>query len=694
MMARKLQILILLTFLSFCFPAYSFGQAKDSNPSLLLVRNYTINDYKASCQNWDIHVSEDGALYAANNSGLLEFDGNTWYLCKTPQKEILYKVRKQNDTIYMKGEKQDAYWLYDTEKNLVYYPLEDTLPASLFLQRYHTKAYPVPDKVANARPTVYIQIPDLNIVGTEHGVFFLDKEGTILQHLSTDNQLQDNFVHAICVQDETRIWLALDNGITQVDIDPGINILSKRSETGRLINAELQGTDIYIHTNFGYFKRSLSQDESFTPIPYKEAEKVLNKKTVVSSLKPQDIFTDLQSLDYFSQAEYIYPTFDSMYWLIYQNEARLLKKEDETTTTLKCRILFDNYNIHLTTRGPHFFTLNDSLYAISTMQGILLLNLRQLISGTLTLTMPTFRNIVYQDMNGLHYLRPDTNYIELPHRFQEVNLYVGTTVFTPNHQISYLLEGVSTQWSAWQDDGKILFSQLPEGTYTLRVRKYVTRGTFPELTLTIRVLPAWYNTASAYFTYILLILSGIWGYLKYNQKRLKKEEQAEKVQADQQEQYKQEILRNKNLETELQNKNNELMIQISAVVRRNQAIQSFLTELDAQKEQLGDRYPNKLYKKLQKLMKDALEDKEDWLLFEAYFKHAHQHFLEILQQRFPDLTTGDLRICCLLRMNMSTKEIASLLNISVRSVELRRYRLRKRMGLENEINLVEFLMKL
>ena len=82
-------ILILLTFiLMTCFPVDLFGQGGDM-ALYLSVQNYTIDDYKASCQNWDIHVSENGVLYAANNSGLLEFDGNTWQRFATLGREII-----------------------------------------------------------------------------------------------------------------------------------------------------------------------------------------------------------------------------------------------------------------------------------------------------------------------------------------------------------------------------------------------------------------------------------------------------------------------------------------------------------------------------------------------------------------------------------------------------------------------------
>ena len=108
------------------------------------------------------------------------------------------------------------------------------------------------------------------------------------------------------------------------------------------------------------------------------------------------------------------------------------------------------------------------------------------------------------------------------------------------------------------------------------------------------------------------------------------------------------------LEAELQNKNNELTLQTTALVKRNQAIQSLLEELEKQKETLGERYPNKLYIRMKTLMEETLNNQADWVLFESYFNSTHQNFMDRLRQRYSDLTTGDLRICCLLRMNLST----------------------------------------
>ncbi|HWK99165.1 MAG TPA: LuxR C-terminal-related transcriptional regulator, partial [Parapedobacter sp.] len=64
-----------------------------------------------------------------------------------------------------------------------------------------------------------------------------------------------------------------------------------------------------------------------------------------------------------------------------------------------------------------------------------------------------------------------------------------------------------------------------------------------------------------------------------------------------------------------------------------------------------------------------------------------------LKADHPELVPNDMKLCAYLRMNMSSKEIASLLNITTRGVEIRRYRLRKKLNLAPGKNLTEFLME-
>lgn len=705
-------LLILLLSLWVAFPARS---TVDLPP--FRIQNYTVDDYKASCQNWDLAVSYNGLLYVANNSGLLTYDGNTWRVYPLPDRSPLTHITFFNDTIYTQGPTSKGYWLPDAYGRQAYHPL-DVFPPGVGFKK-PAPSSPFLPYVPDAQPTAFADAGPFRFIGTARdGLYVADTTGEVLTRFSTQNFLPDNIVRALCVQDVNLVWAAFDNGLSQIETDPSVLLIGKRAEIGKLQDARLQNDTLYIRTNAGYFKRPLANGQAFRSIPqgeqaYLPAHGWVNLSDSDSppasfiseepdSFLPEgpdsllsvaSLFQDPASLGTFAEADGVYPAHDHLYWLTAGNEAGLFHL-DQGKGTLKCRILFDNYNINLVTSGKRIFSLNDSLDLVSTMQGALLLNTRRLIAGSLGgLTIPRFRQISYTDAEGPHPLRPDTTKIVLPHSFQELTVYVGTTVFTPHHQISYKLEGVSTEWSPWQKSGKISFLQLPEGKYELRVRKYVVKGPYPEISLLIEVRPPWYNTVWAYLMYILLIWLAGQTALREHLRHLRREEQRRQEAERQAEAQKLQQMKSEMLEAELQNKNNELLLQTSALVKRNQAIQSFLNELIQQKETLGDRYPNKLYSKLRSLMEEALNDQAAWLQFESYFNGAHRHFMDRLREQYADLTTGDLRICCLLRMNLSTKEIASLLNISVRAVELRRYRLRKRLGLEGETNLVEFLMK-
>ena len=82
---------------------------------------------------------------------------------------------------------------------------------------------------------------------------------------------------------------------------------------------------------------------------------------------------------------------------------------------------------------------------------------------------------------------------------------------------------------------------------------------------------------------------------------------------------------------------------------------------------------------------------EDWGHFAMHFDKVHADFLARLRDRYPQLTPRDHKLCAFLRMNLNSKEIAPLLFISVRGVEISRYRLRKKLGLDAEANLTDSL---
>ena len=94
------------------------------------------------------------------------------------------------------------------------------------------------------------------------------------------------------------------------------------------------------------------------------------------------------------------------------------------------------------------------------------------------------------------------------------------------------------------------------------------------------------------------------------------------------------------------------------------------------------------------MIKTNIAQDGEWDEFNMRFKKVHPDFYNVLHQRFPDLTQNDVRICALMRLNLGSREMASMLGINVRSVDQSKYRIRKRLKLEPEDNLLTFIQEL
>ena len=100
---------------------------------------------------------------------------------------------------------------------------------------------------------------------------------------------------------------------------------------------------------------------------------------------------------------------------------------------------------------------------------------------------------------------------------------------------------------------------------------------------------------------------------------------------------------------------------------------------------------------IKKLIKTLGEDDnidKEWENFTKHFDKVHSDFVASLKEKHSTITGNELKLSAYLRMNLSTKEIAQLMNISVRGVEISRYRLRKKLGISSETNLFDYLMSI
>jgi DNA-binding CsgD family transcriptional regulator len=177
----------------------------------------------------------------------------------------------------------------------------------------------------------------------------------------------------------------------------------------------------------------------------------------------------------------------------------------------------------------------------------------------------------------------------------------------------------------------------------------------------------------------------------------------EKLQHEQREFLKQEAIaneqqivtiKNEQLQADLAGKSRELANSAMNLVYKNELLQKISEELAHLKDGSGKHLAEDQLRRIQKVINEGMNDERDWNIFERSFNEAHENFFKKLKAGHPDLVPNDLKLCAYLRMNMSSKEMASLLNISLRGVEIRRYRLRKKLNLEHDKNLTEFLIEL
>jgi len=153
------------------------------------------------------------------------------------------------------------------------------------------------------------------------------------------------------------------------------------------------------------------------------------------------------------------------------------------------------------------------------------------------------------------------------------------------------------------------------------------------------------------------------------------------------------ILEKDKLEKDMLIKNKELTTNVMYMLQKNELISSISHRLLSLKAKLNDE--NKEH--IQRIIFDLQSgtDKEVWEEFEYRFQNVHEDFYKKLQEKFPDLTPAEIKLAAFLRLNMTTKDIASITGQSVDSLITARYRLRKKLGITNqEVNLVNFLLNI
>jgi outer membrane protein assembly factor BamB/DNA-binding CsgD family transcriptional regulator len=237
------------------------------------------------------------------------------------------------------------------------------------------------------------------------------------------------------------------------------------------------------------------------------------------------------------------------------------------------------------------------------------------------------------------------------------------------------------------------YTRLRHGNYTFRaiVRDFSGKE-LSRISYDFRIKPPFYWSFYAVIIYSLLFICLI--FASYFLLRWKIKRSRLKITLEQEQwRLKENELKNSNLQTELTFKSKEMANAAFMLISKNNILSEVKSELSAQKEELGARYPEKYYDRIVRIIDSGINLEDSWEVFRANFDMIHKNFFRNLKKTYPQLTSNDLKVCALLRLNLSTKDMAQFLGNTVRGVDSARYRLRKKLKLPGETDIVEFLIR-
>ncbi len=335
-------------------------------------------------------------------------------------------------------------------------------------------------------------------------------------------------------------------------------------------------------------------------------------------------------------------------------------------------------NLSLVTASENISILNDSLSLICLDVGFILHNSLQSKHQVVKLTAPNLEYIhTDRDLNSA-YANLDKR-IQIPYKDNTVTIgFSVNNAFAENLFVEYFLEGVDDTWCQPVQRNSISYARLPQGSYTLRLRTTDGLNNYSaDTVIHFEILPPWYKTIWWYFTCCLFTVFALFVAFWFMRRRF---------------QHKHLRLMNEQLQNEIEEKNAEMFTQTSFIIRKNELILKLKEIVDDICERNTQKGLIPFYHKINTLLANNLDTEDDWKMFLIKFEQKHHNFFRTLKKSYPLLTNNDLRLCACLKLNMDTKDIASLMNLSVRAIENNRYRLRKKLDLIPTQNLNEFFL--
>jgi DNA-binding CsgD family transcriptional regulator len=291
-----------------------------------------------------------------------------------------------------------------------------------------------------------------------------------------------------------------------------------------------------------------------------------------------------------------------------------------------------------------------------------------------------------------------------------IRFHYALMSFTREAPVVYRYKLDNEDWSGETTATVKEYSNLPEGEHVFVVEALGESRNSPLFDeFHFIILTPWYRSAWAYSLYFLLFVSLLLALWRWDDKRIKKKKQQMELTKsreilEKEEQYKKETekkeqeiieLKNEHLEQEIRHKSQELANTTISLVNKNEILIEI--KKDLQKISKGLNQTDKTTDlrrdivRLNNKIDENISHDDNLKKFEEHFDLVHNNFIRKISEKFPSLSLNERKMCAFIKMQLSSKEIAPLLNISVRGAETLRYRLRKKFGLSHEDSLTGFI---
>ena len=342
--------------------------------------------------------------------------------------------------------------------------------------------------------------------------------------------------------------------------------------------------------------------------------------------------------------------------------------------------------------------LSNSIYLIGTTDGYYTINISDLSFKNYTISIS---NVAANITNE----KPEIFPISINNLFSHLQNNITISYTVPeydkyiNAEYQYIIEGFQDQWSEWSSKSFVSFKNLPANDYVFRVRARIANSNLDNTAVyKFSVERPWYATNFMKFIYFLFLLFFGYSinktyktyYLKQENKLIEENNLLLEIKELENNQQLMK-LKNEQLVIDVDSKNRELAVTNMSLINKNELLAIIKDDLKKTSQENGF---NNSIKSVISVITKNIGGSDSWTAFKEAFDNADKDFLKKIKVAHPQLTPNDLRICAYLRLNLSSKEIAPLLNISVRSVEIKRYRLRKKMDLRHEQGLVEYILNI